>query len=146
MITFGKIKKEFEFFDKTDNDNGFYSGGLEFKNQNRGSELYFMAVDKKVSNKQIANFNNFMAMKTAVRIKAENFVLEDIEKQKYPNYKRFLKGDFQFDIITVYTDNSESDIEIICSKSYKKLFWTKRLDYVIFMKEFKVSKIIKFGV
>ena len=144
MISIEKIKKEFEYLSEADDEN-FYSGVWKFEKLNKPAELFFISKNGNLTASQINNFNYLVQKINDVILQAENFISEDLKRNKYNNYQDFLTGKFDIDIITVCGENNESDIEIICSKNYKKLFWNKRIDYVIFVKDSNISEIIKFG-
>jgi hypothetical protein len=144
MISIEKIKKEFEYLSEADNEN-LYSGIWKFEKLNKSAELFFMSKNGNLTQSQINNFNYLVQKIDDVILQAENFISEDLKRKKYNNYEDFLKGKFDINIITIFSENNESDIEIICSKNYKKLFWNKRIDYVVFIKDSNISEIIKFG-
>jgi hypothetical protein len=146
MLSIEKIKQEFEFLPKSDSyDDHTYCGIWKFERLDRSTELFFVTKDGNISTNQIDNFNYLVQKIQDIVLQTENYISEDLKRKKIKNHETFLKGKLQIDIITVFQENGESDIEIICSKNYKKLLWNKSIEYVISINNHNVSEIIKLG-
>ncbi len=140
MLTIQNIISDFTFINTlTGNSESFHNIEI-FSGHGNFCDLYFVSKNKEVKKEQIDTYNKFKQNFKDYLPKIEHKILNSLTNSEMNKEDEIKNSILYFDVIQIPQDNLKYDLVLVCSKTYKKLFFINKT--IILRVEFKNENIV----
>jgi hypothetical protein len=125
MLTIETIKKNFTFIKAIDENTECYHETEQFPEHGKFCDIYFMSIQKELTQKQVDIFNDFKNNFKQYIPRIEQEIPNILKPSELNRLEEIKKSTLLFDVIEIPQNKSEYDLLLVCGKTFKKLLFIK---------------------
>lgn len=139
MLTLENIKSEFNFIDAYMDESECYQNIENYEGHGTFCDIYFTSTGKIVMQEQVDIYNKFKQNFKSYLPKINQKIQTTLTNSELSKEDKIKNSILYFEVIEIPQSSQKYDLILICSKTYKKLFFFRQM--ITLRVEFKDENI-----